>query len=284
MPRQNITHLALPDRQYRVDLDPTSDFETLAAARNEDHLRAKMLLKYADSPISPSKRRRAIQLAEALKSECAHQTMASADYLRTFRIRAVGHLSRICATESVAPSTVTIWGRGMEVHKRDLPKVDPRARGKAFRADLNRAGAKGAEGYIAAFLDAEYNPGTEVYKFHFHCQADGELKAVFDRLRKTRKYGRPKDIRISRKPLTNLPKPLTYLIKPFWGSRWEGCVDGEKRRQAYRSRIKEPEHSELMLWLDRWSPNDASVLVGLEVINGQLVKTKKYSNGDLDWY
>lgn len=249
MPRQNLTDLALPDRQYRVDLVSTANFETLADARKEDRIRAKMLQKYTDSPFSPPKCR-AQQLTESLMDESADPSAASAVYMRDFRIRVVGHLWRNYELESEGPSTFTIWGRDMEIAGKDLFRVYPKDFQNAFKANLYRAGTKGATGYIFAFLEAEYGSDGDVWKFHWHGVADGELKDVLDGLRGTRKYGRPKDIRISRKPLTNLPVPLSYLIKPFWGSRWQGEIGGEKRRQSYPSRIKEPRHSELMLWLD----------------------------------
>ena len=271
MPRQNLTHLRLPDRQYRVDLDPTSHFETLEAARNEDHLRAKMLLKYADSPISPSKRRRAIQLASALSDEETGARMASAVCKRDQRIRVFGSLCRICDRDSDDPSTFAVKSVALEIAGQDLRDVDPVALGKAFKADLHRAGAKGADGYLLAFLDGEYGPDRDVWKLHWHGLVDGKLKHVVDQLRKTRKYGQPRDVWMSRKPLTNLPDALTYIDKPFWSSRWEGEVG----RQAFKSRVKEPRHSELLLWLDQHSSADFSVRIGLEVINGELVKTHK---------
>ncbi len=269
MPRQNLTHLRLPDRQYRVDLDPTSNFETLEAARNEDRLRAKMLLKYADSPISPSRRRRAIHLARALSDEDQGSSKASAVSTREERIRVFGHLWRICDRESDDPSTFAAKSEALEIPGQDLHKVDPVALCKAFKADLYRAGAKDADGHLLAFLDGEYGPDGDVWKLHLHGLVDGKLKNVIDQLRDTKKFGQLRDIWMSRKPLTDLPDTLTYLDKPFWSSRWEGEVG----RQSYKSRIKEPRHSELLLWLDQHSPNDFSVRVGLEAINGELVKT-----------
>jgi hypothetical protein len=271
MPRQNITKLALPYRHYRVDLDTTSRFETLEAARNEDHLRAKMLLKYADSPISPIRRRRAIQLASALSDEEPGSSMASAVCRRDQRIRLFGHLWRICDRESDDPSTFAAKSEALERPGRDLHKVDPVELGREFKADLYRAGAKDADGYLLAFLDGEYGPDRDVWKLHWHGVVDGKLKHVVDQLRNTRKYGQPRDVWMSRKPLTNLPYSLTYTDKPFWSSRWEGEVG----RQAFKSRVKEPRHSELLLWLDQHSPNYFSVRIGLEVINGELVKTHK---------
>lgn len=272
MPRQNITDLTLPDHQFRPDKCPTSGFERLDAALAEGRIRAEMLRKYAACPISSRKRRAAQQLAKALLDDSATPSLASAVYIRDFRVRVTGHLWRICELESHAPSTFTVWGRGMEIAGKGLSKLDPNAFARAFRADLYRGGAKGSGGYIFAFLDAEFNPAEDVWKFHWHGLADGELKGVLDQLRNSRKYGRPKDIRISRKPLTNLPEPLTYLIKPFWGSRWHGLIGEKICRQRWRSRIAEPRHSELLLWLNQWSPADLSVLVGFEVVGHHLVK------------
>lgn len=272
MPRQNITNLKLTDPRFRPDRSPTSGFETSEAALAEDQARTRMLRKYADSTTFLRKKRNAHELADILSEDSNELLLASAVYMRDFRVRVTGHLWRICELESHTPSTFTVWGRGMEIAGKGLSKVDPRAFARAFRADLYRSGAKGVDGYIFAFLDAEYNPAEDMWKFHWHGLADGELKGVLDQLRNSRKYRLPKDIRISRKPLTNLPGPLTYLIKPFWGSRWHGLIGEKMCRQRWRSRIAEPRHSELLLWLNQWSPADLSVLVGLEVVGHHLVK------------
>lgn len=162
MPRQNITNLKLTDPRFRPDRSPTSGFETSEAALAEDQARTRMLRKYADSTTFLRKKRNAHELADILSEDSNELLLASAVYMRDFRVRVTGHLWRICELESHTPSTFTVWGRGMEIAGKGLSKVDPRAFARAFRADLYRSGAKGVDGYIFAFLDAEYNPAEDM--------------------------------------------------------------------------------------------------------------------------
>ncbi len=110
---------------------------------------------------------------------------------------------------------------------------------------------------------------------------------VVDRLRNSRNYRSVRKgdelrsvqrVRINRS-LTNLPAPLTYLIKRYWSARWEGVLGDRAVRQSYPSRIPEPRHSQLLLWLDQWSLKDMCLLMRLEVGSAGLrLRSNKYMN------
>ena len=301
MSRRSIAELRVPQRRFRPDLakedaGKNPRFENQTAARQEDAKRAKNLHKSAETAKVASNAALARELAERLECGLAEdssaQSLASALYMRDLRIRVGGALWKLAEDSCFgAPATFTAIGRGLEIPGRYLSSVDPRAVCAAFRSNLNRAGAKDATGYLAAFLDGEYEPLSDVFRLHFHGLVAGDMRDVLERLRTTRKYASSRDasagervvqhIRVSRRVLTNLPDPLTYLLKPFWPCRWEGDINGIQRRQGYRSRIPEPRHSQLLLWLDRWSLKDMTLLMGLRVGADGLIATKNpYTNGD----
>ena len=146
----------------------------------------------------------------------------------------------------------------------------------ALRSDLNRCGAKDADGFLFAALHGEFEPTEEVYRLHWHLLISGGMIEVVDRLRDRPKYrSRNGDgeavrqrVRIGRKSLEQLPRPLTYLLQSWWPSRWIGHVgDGEVKRQRQRTRIPEPHHSENLVWLDQQRIDDLVLLRRLRVTN-----------------
>ena len=106
---------------------------------------------------------------------------------------------------------------------RTLKGVDPRRLLEIVRADLNRCGAKTADGWLILALHGEFDPVSRLYRLHFHAVAVGEMVKVVDKLRKLRKYQSrrqdleklrtavDKPIKVSRKPITNLPTTLAYV-------------------------------------------------------------------------
>jgi len=73
-------------------------------------------------------------------------------------------------------------------------------------------------------------------------------------------------VKITSKPLNRLPDPLTYIFQSYWPVRaifQDG--QGQWSKQAKKRRISEPYHSLYLLWLDRWSLKDLTLLLGIEV-------------------
>lgn len=221
--------------------------------------------------------------------------MASSAYMRGRRIRVGGALWKLKDDYPVGLiSTFTVINPKWEFPGSQLHKVDPQKLRNAFRSWLTRGGAKGATGYLVAFIDAEYEPMNDIWRFHFHGLVAGGMRNVVEQLRHTRSFQSKRQksddcqgrilqrVRVSRKPLVNMPEPLTYLLKSFWSSRWEGPVDGIQRRQNRKCRIREPRHTQHLLWLDRWSLQDITLLMGVRVGQSgfELTNTKRYTNGD----
>jgi hypothetical protein len=142
----------------------------------------------------------------------------------------------------------------------------------AVRAALNRRSPGRSDGYLFAGLHGELNFLTQRLELHIHGLALGELLAAVDDLRLLSNYRARKSegdttarVVVGRKPLTNLPYPLLYTVQPYWPLRWRGIIDGMERRGKVRHRIPEPFHTQLLLWLDRWSLQDVTLMMGMSV-------------------
>jgi hypothetical protein len=217
--------------------------------------------------------------------------LASSLYMRDLRVRVPGELWRFAEYPGHPfPSGFTLIPSKLVQSGNSLNKADPKLLCRTLRSDLNRYGAVGASGYLIAFLDAEYEIGSDTFRLHFHGLAAGEMLGVLDRLRRAAKYrsSRSKEyplrnvqrVRVNHQ-LTSLPSPITYLLKPFWSARWEGQVNGRSVRGRRAGRIPEPRHSQALLWLDRWRLQDITLMIGVSVRrNGlQLSSPRTYTNG-----
>lgn len=112
--------------------------------------------------------------------------------------------------------------------------------------------------------------GHLAWRFHWHGIASGGKHAALNALRDTpafeghkRQPGEPKPdvalrMRIARRPLYNLPHPLTYCIKP-WRARWtrDDGSRGRPLRLLHKARVQ------ALLWQHRWSLPDTSLLMGI---------------------
>lgn len=299
MTQRGISRMPYPLDRYRPDISSYSDgrckFETEEFSRKEDGVRVKSLRKAALKATKPDNQKAALELADRLTYGYGEppETLASHLYMRGLRIPVAGGLTELAELEEFGqPSTAAISPRTLEIPGPTLRNFDPRKACAVLRADLYASGARYADGYFAGFMDGEHEPETDVFRIHFHALVAGGMLDVVDRLRTIKKYqsverraGHRKlvpRIVVSRKPLTNMPAPVTYLLKSFWSERWEGQIGGEAKRQNFKSRIGEPRHSQVLIWLDRSKLEDLTVLIGLRVHSDgfRLTKSKLYTNGE----
>jgi hypothetical protein len=281
MARLGINDLPKPQKGYRPSRGQAG-FESCKNTRKEDALRAKRLRskEVLASPRVSKKtaKRLARRLERAASGRSVPATLASSTYLRDFRDRLGGALWQLVATALLPAATFTLLSRTWIFTPDQLQNVDARKLIAGVRQDLIRAGAAKAKGALILFLHGEFEPESGYFLLHFHGLALADMIDVVDRLRKRRKYrpvargkdGRPAiktPVRISREPLTNLPGPLTYLLKRYWPAKRIGAVDGsdKDKRNRRHGRIPEPYHSEALLWLDRWTLSDISMMMGMYV-------------------
>jgi hypothetical protein len=111
----------------------------------------------------------------------------------------------------------------------------------------------------------------------------GEMVQVLDSLRGSpvlqpqlspaiegRRVARP--LHIDRRSLTNLPMPLSYVLKSHFTARWLGYgSDGKVRRGNHPIRIPEPYGTQTLLWLDGHHLSDMFVMINLAVRDRQLI-------------
>ncbi|MXP29819.1 hypothetical protein GRI58_13475 [Porphyrobacter algicida] len=206
--------------------------------------------------------------------------------MRRHRIRVVGSLCRLYEEADAQATTFTIIPRHWEFTPDELMGVDPKALLRRLRADLYRAGAAKTKGWMFVYIHGEYDPNAKVYRLHVHGLCSNEMVPVLDRLRKKPNY---KSVRtlpdgswspvyrrvwVRRKPLYDLPYPLTYLMQSFWPSRPIFINEaGQRRRVRDKRAIPEPFHSQVLLWLDQFELQDLALLIGLRVTRNGLQQT-----------
>lgn len=187
-------------------------------------------------------------------------------------------------------SGLTIIPRTWEFTPETLTDANPKLLLSALRNALYGCGAAKATGWLIVFVHGEFDPVAGVYRLHVHGFAYGEMVQVVDRLRKLPNYetlhrlkdGSPspvyRRIKLTRKPLTKLPRPITYRVQSYWPSKaLVICDDGKRIRARRKQRIIEPYHSQVLLWLDKWGLEDLTLMIGLRVTKDGLIQTKRSS-------
>lgn len=277
-----LSRLPRSASKYRKGILQTG-FESKDQARDEVALRARRLKCPATSKSDLVDQDAAAKLAKKLKRSAKSakfpRSLACARFMRKQRLNVISSLWAMVHEQSAAPvHTATVISGKWTTRPEDLMQLDPRKLLNGFRTDLNRCGAGDAEGALIAFVHGEFEPNRRLYQPHCHLLAIGEMSDVVDRLRDLDKYqpvrGDNLDtvpiacpVRIDRQPLSNMPLPLTYLLKSYWPSRWVSDVrpDGSFDRQRGGSRMPEPYHSQALLWLDQWCLKDITLMMGMFV-------------------
>lgn len=295
MPRPSIDDLRRELRSYRLSAQ-VPDFETDDFVRKQDGIRAKGLR----SPLIGTGGR--VDLAEAARLSAALQaaadggkaprSLASSTHYRKLRNRTLGAVWQFADTCGVAPqATAHLVSRNLAFTPEELHDVDPRELRDNLRQDFIRAGAGRAEGALIAFLHGEFEPEEAWFQLHFHALIVGDYVDVVEGLRGTPKYrvhrqrgadGQPPIPRpIVVQKLIDRSRQLSYLLKSFWPSRRIGPVGdgGAEKRNRNGSRIPEPYHSEVLLWLDRWKLSDLTLMMGAQVRNGRICLTSPSRGG-----
>ncbi|MDY6949247.1 MAG: hypothetical protein SXG53_26450 [Pseudomonadota bacterium] len=296
MARPSINDLPRASRRNRRVI-AQSGLETVNQCREEDALRARQLNSDKVTSSSLIDGAEASDLAVRLKANSERRdvsrTLASKRHMLALRMLFVAALIQFLKTVVIRRTkSFTVVSKHWQVRPEQLLSQSAKRLLATFRSDLNRRGASGAKGWLICVLDIEYEPQRGIFVLHLHGLASGEMLGVLNRLRRMPKY-RP--VRTERdglvpiyrpiviKPLarTGFERQLTYLLKSHWTSTWRGLLqDDAKFRTARKSqRIPEPYHSLLLLWLDRYSLQDITLLMGLEACSFGFRRTRKSRRG-----
>lgn len=304
MSRRSVNDMPKVAAKFRPSRQPITEqspFETKIEARQQDRKRAKLLARYVEDSQKGSRRKQANKLANRLAygpKDPPPQTLASSAHYRKHRNRIGAALHQLVVKSGIGPiRAFTIIPASWEFMGDDLHLADPAKMLERFRAQLNRSGASKASGFIFCGIHGEFEPNEKMFRLHIHGIAGGAMLKVIDRLRKLDDF---KSIRrdvaagnhrvfhrvqIKKTPLTNLPSPLTYTLQSFWPARaiWtdDATVSSKpgRRRQRQKRRLTEPYHTDFLLWIDRWTIKDLTLLIGLRVTKFGLKATKPpYTN------
>ena len=297
MSGRGIGDLDPPGTSYRVDRRPSNAsgeirFETEADSKREDARRASGLARtIAKGLLEPGEiaraRRLQADLEWAAKTGVYSTTLACHLFMRWMRILIAGHLWKLMRIRR-KHTTATIIPRSWEFTLEELMGVDPVKLMAAFRTDLYRAGIKRVDGWLFAYLHGEFDPVAKVFRLHLHLAMTKTMEPVIDRLRTMKNYrstrllpdGSPspvfRRVWIRRKRLFNMPEPVTYVIQSFWPSRPIHIDDdGKRSRLRQKGAIREPYHSQVLVWLDRWNIEHLTLMVGLRVTHAGLKPTRR---------
>ncbi len=284
----SILDLPFPPDQWRVD-QHSAGFESPEKAAREDADRSGMLRKRA-TKLTGKRRARTLALADLLDPKVTPEipnTPASARYIRHQRIRIISWVWKAVAEDPTGEvARFDVIKPAWAVDRRGLRKTRSKQLCREFRADLNRAalkvkpgGAAKCDGFLIAFIHGEHEIRSKLFQPHWHLVATGDWVAVVKRLKEMKAYDPTTRVNLpirQTKKLHNLAYAMTYLLKIYWSGTWRGKVSGQKnpRRRRKPVRIKEPFHTDVLLWLHRQSLKDIIVMMKVRAgVEGLIVKS-----------
>ncbi len=260
-------------RKYHPARQPGFEFETQAKARAVDRRNGRSLEQLA----RPNRRVR--RVAETLRNQRRRpRRMSSARTKRAWRVAFVGHL-----TELIERSGKKVWlctgiPVGWLIRADELSTIQPRVMLEQLRAVFNRAKLGQAGGWAYFVLDVEFIEHLDAYSFHIHGIATSRIARRFKALRHRPKFRWPegsagaprRPIQVKRVTRGDAARVINYLLKSFFGKRVYRLEEGQYIRTKERVCIPEPRHSELLVWLARWSIDDFVLPVNLYFGQGRL--------------
>ena len=195
MPRLSLIDLRSPPPAFDPALARDSEgrvwFETEADAEGRDRQRGRRLRRFAGN-VATCRQTRSTSLLRRKLSTCNPKTLASARNMRNIRRQLAGALWELVSTETASEglSAFTLIPGGLQVRPEDLDRYRARQLMNRLRAQLNRAGAGTASGWLVAALHCDFDPTAELYQFHYHRVAAGGMIGDIDRLRLQTPYKR----------------------------------------------------------------------------------------------
>lgn len=147
-----------------------------------------------------------------------------------------------------------------------------------LRADLNRTQPRPRKGFLIAVYHSEFDPISAEFQGHFHVFASGDYALALERLRRLRGYRPTALVRTpvrARRKISTPAHALTYVLKSYWPQRpvLPLGANGSGKRPRHGQRIKEPYHSQVLMWLDQWTLSDLTLVMGARVGKEGLVVT-----------
>lgn len=301
MPRQAIDKLKMPPKGYRPHHAlPTPDgaiqFETREEKSQEDRTRVRLLKAAHQGAKLSARERDAVrklinQFERASKRGKIPRTLASSVFLRKLRKKIVGwlnylHDQELDRSEGMVTTFTVFPLNSWRVSSDKLQETKPHRLLEQFRRHLNKLGPMPSDGWLFVGLHCEFNRQTDTFDFHLHGVGAGSMIERIDQLRSTRTFGpvangRVKSlIQIERRSLDHPIIAISYCVQSWWPCKsYIEKESGAVKRTDRRSRIPEPHHTQMLLWFDQHQLKDLTLMMGLQVRDGALIRTgKAYSN------
>lgn len=283
--------LPWPEKKYRIDL-LVEGFETWKQAQDEARSRAKILRSDARNhggDWGQDARALADKIDPELNPEFS-RSLADPRYMRDLRIRIIGALWKLY--DSLGHVNVrrcdvirTNWNLDLfDFIDEDAVRLKNEFRSTIVRtkARLKREGVETAGSFIFAALHGEFDPTGLMFQLHYHVIEDDEDATVIDSLRDRKGFVAPRrsdaaelgaadghvttPVRVTRKPLTNLPSALGYLLKSYWLQYARVKRSGGSKKQNNNGqRIESPYLSTQLMWIDQFKIGDLILMMGLRI-------------------
>lgn len=282
----SIDHLPMPPAEYRPDkAGECSRFETPEFCYAEDIKRA-CALRFHNTDFKSKIDWDAQHLANILHDNHVDEpTLASSRSMRDQRIRVIGAMWHHVAFEGMTARVATISPKSWRLSPADLVALNPRTLLNRLRSDLYKVGTSSSDCWMIGIMHGEFEKTSQMFQTHMHVIANPKMIEMIDRLRRLPNYSGSSakgidrtavyhPIRVERRELSDLPTPLTYLAKSYWTARAQfESVDGKLRLPRVKTRIPEPYHSMLLLWLHQWKLSDMTLMMGLKATKAGLIRT-----------
>jgi|GEM_PF-6428595 len=273
---------------YRLDriLPPTQKngkklgFETEYATCLEDTERVRLLTETGRPETS--------DLIRRLGKTDAPNSMVSCRYMREERLEfGAAMLEALERWPAESIRFFVALPRSGEVPARKLLKEEPSHHTERFRQQVNRVRKGDETGFLAAILEAELEPESGIFRFHLHGVATGGYLDRLKRLQALPAYMAREHVK---KPLQlnklqgaddeQRAKAVSYLLKNHWKQRRIGSVGeaGVVKRERKGQRLNEPNHTDMLLWLDRHSVSNISLYMGCRMRSSKLELTNRDIN------
>ncbi len=275
----SVSRLANSLRPYRLS-QLSDQFESVEFATEEDRKRAASL-RNASRMFDLSGAEDLARLLDPDLSPQVPRTCASSRYMRRQRTRIIGSLLPVVEPDQATLKLFCVVNPRWAVPLTDLHTVSGKAVMTTLRQQLLRLGSSRADGYLFAAYHCEFNETDELFYGHVHGFSVGGMSAVVDKLRTRKCYRSSRStgvdgavvdpVWLTRRKITNLPHALSYVLKSYWPR----YVEGPTGKRA--TRLREPHHSHALLWMDRHSLEDLTLLVKLKVGSRGIRPTKRTS-------
>lgn len=293
----SLDELPYPPLGFNPGRDTRSNeairFESITDSLKWDEKFVKMLAAALPKLTSPDFEQAADlinKLTWAVEDRIPSRTMASSFYKRDVRNRAIGWVWYLFEQyRDAEKATATLIPATTFVPADDLHKVNPGLLMKQLRNEFDRCGVTSVAGFLFVGLDVEFDVNRGCWHFHYHVLGAGDKVDALAGLKKFRRFKHDRRhlfeadmakyarVEVVRGPFVNEPHPFTYALKTYVNHRPTKIeLDGIRQRSKNSYALPTPYYVQWLIWMNRWSISDFTLLSGMTIIKTglQITSTK----------